>query len=102
MKRALMMLAPLAMLALSAGCDETELGVLPSGVQTAVLSVAGKADALAKPIQDRLRLHSMDGSGDGQQHQYGGAGPTGGGGGGNGDGDRDRDRKRDGSCNDGG
>ncbi len=99
MKRMLMILAPLAMLALSVGCDETELGALPAGVQAAVTSFDGKADALAKPTQDRLRLHSMDGSGDGNQHQYGGAGPTGGGGG---NGEGDRDRKRDGSCNDGG
>ncbi|MGE0478960.1 MAG: hypothetical protein AB7Q17_00685 [Phycisphaerae bacterium] len=97
MKRSVIAVTTLVLLALSAGCDETTFGPL-AGVLDAKLS-------LAKPIQlqdqDRLRLHLMDGSGDGSQYQFGGFNGSGGADG-SGDGDQQRDQRRDGSCGDGG
>lgn len=92
MKRPLIVLTTFALLAMSAGCDETIFGPLSAGVSAKM--------SIAKPIQlhdqDRDRLHLMDGSGDGSQFQFGGLG------GGNGSGDQQRDQRRDGSCGDGG
>lgn len=105
MKRLLIVLAPLAALAVSAGCDETLFGGAYS-TNVSGSDLNAKIAAVTSPIQlrdrDQLRLHLMDGTGDGHQYQFGGSQTPGGGGNGGGDGDRDRDRLRDGSCGDGG
>lgn len=97
MKRMLIVLAPLAALALMSGCDDPMLARLTG-------SGTGLKFTTAKPTQDqiRLQLHLMDGSCDGTQQQYGGPNGSGGNGDGSGDGQGDQDRRRDGSCGDGG
>ena len=100
MKRALILLCPLALL-VAAGCDEAMLGSLSSDVQALVSSVdSSKAYLTAQDyvlggdqVQHNVR----------NRHDYGGSngsGPGGEGSGGNGSGDQLR--LRDGSCDDGG
>lgn len=114
MKRALILLCPLTLLATATGCDETLLEGLPADVQALVSSVDGvKINLLTQDAQscDQDRLRLMDGScdGDGSQYQYqyqysgsNGAGGNGSGGGSGGSGNGDQLRLRDGSCGDSG
>ena len=101
MKRALILLCPLALLVAAAGCDEATLGSLSGDVQSLVSSADGAKLLLA--AQDYVLggdqvQHNMR-----NRHDYGGSngqGPGGDGTGGNGTGDQLR--LRDGSCDDGG
>ena len=103
MKRALPVIAALAMIGFVVGCEESVLNGMPSDVQ-AMVAKAG-LNMLPVQIQDRDRLQDGSCDGDGMQYQWnggtgdgGGAGGAGGSGGGSGDGDQDRNR--DGSCGD--
>ncbi len=117
MKRALIVLCPLALLVGAIGCDDATLAGLPGDVQALVSSVSGfKTDltALASDLgPDAQSCPQVLNGGDQVQnqiqnrHDYGGdngAGPggTGSGTGGGANGQGDQLRLRDGSCNDDG
>ncbi len=97
MKRMVLVMIPLGLLAFATGCDPTDL----SSVDKALIAAQGMDPAgvgATLSTQMQTRLHAMDGSGDGYQHQYGGAAA----GSGNGQCGGDQLRLRDGSCGDGG
>jgi hypothetical protein len=106
MKRSLLLLGSLALVAFALGCDETTLNGLPSEMQAVVSSF--KLDMVSQPgqfgdqdrQQDQDRLRLMDGScdGDGNQYQYGGSNGSGGNGGGGSGGNGDQLQLRDRSC----
>ncbi|MBU0639217.1 MAG: hypothetical protein KKB50_10165 [Planctomycetes bacterium] len=111
MKRALILLCPLALLVVTTGCDEMLLEGLPPNVQALVSGVDGvKIDLVSQDggfgagSGDQVRQRLMDGSceGDGNQYQYQYAGSNGAGGNGSGgaggSGNGDQLRLRDGSC----
>ena len=105
MKRALILLCPLALL-VAAGCDEATLGSLSSDVQALVSSVdSSKAYLTAQDytlggdqVQNQLNYRHDYGGSNGSGSSGNGSGGNGGGGNGTGD----QLRLRDGSCDDGG
>lgn len=107
MKRAIALLAPVLIIAATAGCDDQ---TLLNDAKAALAARGNFGQMSGDIIQTQLRLQSrlQDGTctGDMNQYQYGGSngqgGGNGGNGGGSGGGDQDqiRLRLRDGSCTD--
>jgi len=98
MKRALPVVAAIAMFGFLVGCEESVVDSLPGGVQALV----AKTGLTMSPIQiqDRDRLQDGSCDGDGMQYQWHGDGGSNGDGSGGGAGAQDRQRLRDGSCGD--
>jgi hypothetical protein len=92
MRTLTLVLVPLVLLSVTAGCDEA---LLPDQVKAFVAARQNNGDVFG--TQSQLHLQLRDGSCDGDGNQYGGAdGQNGDGGNGGGD----RDRLRDGTCGD--